>query len=115
MRPVVNEFPSSSAIIPFSEVTLNASDVTANAATPNVAVSTTATKFTFDSPVYLYPDEYAIVLTSPSTAYTVHVANLGETVKNTTSTKVSQQPNVGIFYQPHNQAGGINFTLFGFE
>ena len=104
LRPVVNEFPSSSAIIPFSEVTLNASDVTANAATPNVAVSTTATKFTFDSPVYLYPDEYAIVLTSPSTAYTVHVANLGETVKNTTSTKVSQQPNVGIFYQPQNSS-----------
>ena len=21
----------------------------------------------------------------------------------------------GIFYQPHNQAGGINFTLFGFK
>ena len=21
----------------------------------------------------------------------------------------------GIFYQPHNEAGGINFTLFGFE
>ena len=22
---------------------------------------------------------------------------------------------VGIFYQPDNQSGGINFTLFGFE
>jgi len=22
---------------------------------------------------------------------------------------------IGIFYQPHNEAGGINFTLFGFE
>ena len=21
----------------------------------------------------------------------------------------------GIFYQPHNEAGGINFTLFGFK
>ena len=21
----------------------------------------------------------------------------------------------GIFYQPHNQAGGISFSLFGFE
>ena len=52
----------------------------------------------------MYQDEYAIVLTSPSTAYTVHVANLGETVKNTTSTKVSQQPNVGIFYQPQNSS-----------
>ncbi len=104
LRPVVNEFPSSSAIIPFSEVTLNASETTAQSATPNVAVSSTATKFTFDSPVYLYPDEYAVVLTTPSTAYTVHVANLGETVKNTTSTKVSQQPNVSTFYQPQNSS-----------
>ena len=22
---------------------------------------------------------------------------------------------LGIFYQPHNESGGINFTLFGFE
>ena len=104
LRPVVNEFPSSSQIIPFSEVTLNASDVTANAATPNVAVSTTATRFTFESPVYLYPDEYAIVLTSPSSSYNVHVSNLGEAVKNTTDTKVSQQPGVSSFYQPQNSS-----------
>ena len=104
LRPVVNEFPSSSQIIPFSEVTLNASDVTANAATPNVAVSTTATRFTFESPVYLYPDEYAIVLTSPSSSYIVHVSNLGEAVKNTTDTKVSQQPGVSSFYQPQNSS-----------
>ena len=104
LRPVVNEFPSSSAIIPFSEVTLNASDVTANAATPNVAVTTTATRFTFESPVYLYPDEYAVVLTTPSTNYKVHVSNLGEAVKNTTDTKVSQQPGVSAFYQPQNSS-----------
>ena len=62
------------------------------------------TTFTFESPVYLYPDEYAVVLTSPSTSYQVHVANLGETVKNTTDTKVSQQPNVSTFYQPQNSS-----------
>ena len=104
LRPVTNEFPSSSAILPFSEVTLNASDVTANSATPNTAVSSTATTFTFDSPVYLYPDEYAIVLTTPSTSYAVHVSNLGEPVKNTTDTKVSQQPFVSAFYQPQNSS-----------
>ena len=104
LRPVVNEFPSSSAIIPFSEITLNASDTTANSATPNVAVSTTATRFTFESPVYLYPDEYAIVLITPSTGYQVHTSTLGETVKNTTSTKVSVQPNVGQFYWPQNSS-----------
>ena len=104
LRPVVNEFPSSSAILPFSEVILNASETTANSSAPSAATSSTYTRFTFESPVYLYPDEYAIVLTSSSTSYAVHVANLGETVKNTTDTKVSQQPFVSAFYQPQNSS-----------
>ena len=104
LRPIINGFPSSSQILPFSEVTLNASEATANSTAPSVATSTTYTRFTFDSPVYLYPDEYAVVLTSPSTSYAVHVANLGETVKNTTNTKVSQQPFVASFYQPQNSS-----------
>ena len=104
LRPVINEVPSSSQIIPFSEVILDASDTTANSTAPSAATSSTFTRFTFESPVYLYPDEYAIVLTTPSDAYSVHVANLGETVKNTTDTKVSQQPFVASFYQPQNSS-----------
>ena len=104
LRPVINEAPSSSQIIPFSEVTLNASEVNVSATAPSVATSTTYTRFTFDSPVYLYPDEYAIVLTSPSENYSVHVANLGETVRNTTDTKVSQQPGALSFYEPQNSS-----------
>ena len=104
LRPVINEVPSSSQIIPFSEVIVDASDANANSSAPSVATSTTFTRFTFESPVYLYPDEYAIVLTSSSDAYNVHVANLGETVKNTTDTKVSQQPFVSSFYQPQNSS-----------
>ena len=104
LRPIVNGFPSSSQILPFSEITLNASETTANSTAPSVATSTTYTRFTFESPVYLYPDEYAVVLTSPSKSYVVHVANLGETVKNTTDTKVSQQPFVASFYQPQNSS-----------
>ena len=103
LRPVVNESPSSSAILPFSEVVLNASEVTANSTAPSAATSSTYTRFTFESPVYLYPDEYAIVLTS-SSVYPFHVANLGETVKNTVDTKVSQQPFVSAFYQPQNSS-----------
>ena len=104
LRPIISGFPSSSQILPFSEVTLNAADATANSTAPSVATSTTYTRFTFESPVYLYPDEYAIVMTSPSMNYKVHVANLGETVKNTTNTKVSQQPFVASFYQPQNSS-----------
>ena len=104
LRPILNGFPSSSQILPFSEVTLNAAQATANSSAPSVATSTTFTRFTFESPVYLYPDEYAIVMTSPSINYKVHIANLGEVVKNTTNTKVSQQPFVASFYQPQNSS-----------
>jgi len=85
-------------------VVLNASETTANSSAPSAATSSTYTRFTFESPVYLYPDEYAIVLTSSSPSYIVHVANLGETVKNTVDTKVSQQPFVSAFYQPQNSS-----------
>ena len=104
LRPVISEAPSSSQIIPFSETTLNASEVNVSATAPNVATSSTFTRFTFESPVYLFPDEYAIVLTSPSENYSVHVANLGETVRNTTDTNVSQQPFVASFYEPQNSS-----------
>ena len=44
------------------------------------------------------------MITAPSTGYELHVAKLGETVRNTTSTKVSQQPFVGAFYEPQNSS-----------
>ena len=104
IRPVINEYPSSSQNLPFSEVIVNASDANANASGPSLLTASSYTTFTFESPVYLYPDEYAIVITAPSTGYEVHVAKLGETVRNTTSTKVSQQPFVGSFYEPQNSS-----------
>ena len=79
-----------------------------SATAPNVATSSTFTRFTFESPVYLFPDEYAIVLTSPSENYSVHVANLGETVRNTTDTKFhnnqichSFEPQNSSIWQPN--------------
>ena len=104
IRPVVNGAPSSSQILPFAEVTLNGSEVNVSATAPSLATSSTYTTFTFESPVYLYPDEYAIVLTSPSENYSVHVAKIGEVVRNTTDTNVSQQPFVESFYEPQNSS-----------
>lgn len=116
IRPVVNGFPSSSSIVPFSEVTLNPSEISYSATAPDLSSSSTYTRFTFNSPVYLYPDEYAIVLTSPSVKYSVHVSDLGEIVRNTQSTKVSRQPNVGSFYSPQNssvwQSNAIRQLMF---
>ena len=104
IRPILNEQPSSGQIVPFGEVTLNPSEVNASASSPSVSTSSTYTRFTFESPVYLFPDEYAIVLTSPSGNYAVHTSVLGEIVRNTTDTNVSLQPNVQSFFEPQNSS-----------
>jgi hypothetical protein len=102
IRPMVNGFPSSSIILPFSEVTMNPDKVqtstTANAQSSNTSTSTT---FTFDSPVYLTPDEYAITVISNSTEYKLFTAKFGDNSTGT-SRKISKQPFVGSFYRPQN-------------
>ena len=102
IRPMVNGFPSSSIILPFSEVTLNPDKVqtstTANAQSSN---TTTSTTFTFESPVYLTPDEYAITLLSNSTEYKLYSAKFGGNSTGT-SRKISKQPFVGSFFRPQN-------------
>ena len=102
VRPVVNGFPSASKVVPFSEVLLNPDKVqvstTANAA---VANTTSRTTFTFDSPVYLTPDEYALVITSNSTEYKVHMAEEGKTSTGSIA-KISKPSFVGSFYKPQN-------------
>jgi len=50
------------------------------------------------------PSSCCSTLTSSSPTCVVHVANLGEVVKNTVDTKVSQQPFVSAFYQPQNSS-----------
>ena len=102
IRPMVNGFPSSSIILPFSEVTLNPDKVqtstTANAQSSN---TTTSTTFSFESPVYLTPDEYAITIVSNSTEYTLYSAKFGGNSTGTTR-KISKQPFVGSFFRPRN-------------
>ncbi|MDP7366691.1 MAG: DUF4815 domain-containing protein [Candidatus Pacebacteria bacterium] len=102
IRPIVNGFPSASKIVPFSEVILNPDEIqvstTANSASSN---TTTSTVFTFESPVYLTPDEYAIVVSTNSTTYALHIAEEGINSSGTTS-KISKPTFVGSFYKPQN-------------
>ena len=102
IRPIVNGFPSSSIVLPFSEVTLNPDEIqtssVANAASSN---TTTHTTFTFESPVYLTPDEYAIVVISNSPEYKLYTGGIGSDSTGTTR-KISKQPFVGSFFEPQN-------------
>ena len=95
IRNMVNGYPGNQ-VVPFSVKWLNPSDI-------NISTDgSTATKFTFDSPVYLKEKtEYALVLYSDSADYTVYIARLGETVIGSDRT-VSAQPSVGVLFKSAN-------------
>src|SRR5210317_841889 len=95
VRNTVNGYPGQN-ILPFAEKTLNPSAVNIS------SDGTTATTFTFDSPVYVQENtEYAFVLMANSTDYNVFVARLGETALDSDRT-ISQQPYAGVFFKSQN-------------
>jgi hypothetical protein len=100
VRNTVNGYPGQQ-ILPFAEKTLNPSEVSTS------TDGTTATTFTFDSPVYVQENtEYAFVLMANSTDYNVYVARLGETALDSDRT-ISQQPYAGVFFKSQN---GVTWT-----
>jgi hypothetical protein len=100
VRNTVNGYPGQQ-ILPFAEKTLNPSAVSTS------TDGTTATTFTFDSPVYVQENtEYAFVLMANSTDYNVYVARLGETALDSDRT-ISQQPYAGVFFKSQN---GVTWT-----
>ena len=95
IREVVNGYPGVK-ILPFSEKTINPSQVNTS------ADSTTATTFTFDSPVYIQENvEYALVVLANSTNYNAWVARMGETQINSDRT-ISEQPYAGVLFKSQN-------------
>lgn len=104
LRPTVNGYPDSYNIIPGSEVSVNAEDIVVYEDSPyetNTITPKTGTYFKFNSPVYLAPGEYSVVLLSPSVNYEIWVAELGGTVIGSTR-KVSEQPYIGSFFKSQN-------------
>ena len=108
---MVNGYPGPK-VLPFARKWINPSSVNTS------ADATTATTFTFDSPVYLQEGiEYAVVLYSDSVDYTTYVARLGEKQIGSNRT-VSSQPNIGILFKSANnrtwtpeQMEDLKFTL----
>jgi len=111
IRTMVNGYPGPK-VLPFAKKWLNPGSI--NTSTD----ATSATTFTFDSPVYLQEGiEYCIVLYSDSTDYTAYVARLGETNIGSNRT-VSSQPNIGVLFKSANnrtwtpeQMEDMKFTL----
>ena len=111
IRNMVNGYPGNS-VVPFSTKWLNPGDI--NTSTDG----STSTTFTFNSPVYLKErTEYAIVLYSDSSDYTVYISRLGDTVIGS-DRLVSSQPAVGVLFKSANnltwtaeQMEDLKFTL----
>ena len=90
-----NGYPATT-ILPFSEVSLNPSAVSTS------TDATTATTFTFPSPVYIQENtEYAFVLLANSQEYNVFVSRVGQTNLGSDRT-ISQQPYAGVLFKSQN-------------
>ena len=101
LRPVVNGFPHSAAVIPFSEVSLEPSAVNISD-TPDPSDSNTVTTFEFSSPVFLAGgQEYAIVILSNSNEYLTYVATIGQDQLGTED-RISAQPYAGSLFRSQN-------------
>ena len=113
LREVLNGYPGPT-LIPFGRKVLNPSDVNIDATTGN-----TATKFTFDSPVYLKEGiEYCLVVMTNSLNYKVWISGLGETDVSGSNRIISTQPHLGSLFKSQNnttwsavQSEDLKFTM----
>ena len=113
LREVLNGYPGPT-LIPFGRKVLNPSDVNIDATTGN-----TATKFTFDSPVYLKQGiEYCLVVMTNSLNYKVWISGLGETDVSGSNRIISTQPHLGSLFKSQNnttwsavQSEDLKFTM----
>ena len=97
IRKMNNGYPTND-VLPFAQKYLNPGSV--NTSTD----ASTATTFTFPSPVYLQEGtEYCLVLKTDSTDYAVYTARLGDTVIGSDRT-VSKQPATGVLFKSANDS-----------
>ena len=95
LRTMINGYPTTE-VIPFGQVNVAAADI-------NVSDdATTATTFTFPSPVYLQPQqEYAFVALANTDEYTMYTARLGQKTLDD-NRLISKQPYLGSMFKSQN-------------
>ena len=104
IREMDNGYPTRK-VLPFGSITLNPSAVSVDATN-----ASSATTFTFDSPVFLAPNtEYAICLISDSDNYNVWISRMGEPDVTTLASESSQvlvtsQPILGSLFKSQNSS-----------
>ena len=104
LRPMFNGFPSSSQIIPGSQVVLPAASVNVDTVGPTL----TATSFTFDEPIFLKgKEDFALVVIADSKDYQIYIAEINEFTFGSTEKRVNKQPTTGSLFYSQN---GVTFT-----
>ena len=111
LRTMVNGYPTTT-IIPFGTVTKQAADISTS------TDATTATTFTFPSPVFLQnATEYCFVMPCSTDDYTIYTARLGQTTLDG-ARLISKQPYLFSMFKSQNggtwtpeQNETVKFTL----
>ena len=98
IRPVVNGYPSSFEILPFSVAILQPEEVVASTTFDTTKYS----RFRFESPVHLPPGQYAFVIQSDSLNYVLYTAVLGQFELNDPTKRVTEQPYIGSLFKSQN-------------
>jgi hypothetical protein len=117
VRSVVNGYPSTSLIYPYSTVTLTPDKVNTTTS-PNLDDPTKYTEFVFDSPLFLQPGEHCFVLLSNSNKYETYAAEIGK-LDTVSARQISEQPYQGSLFLSQNgstwtaeQNADLMFRLF---
>ena len=101
IRPVENGYPHSYEVLPHSQVVVEPSNINISDE-PSVDTSTTRTRFTFSSPIFLTSnDEYALVVLTNSSKYEIWVAEMGQN-NVTGNNRISTQPYTGSLFKSQN-------------
>jgi len=100
LRPVVNGYPSSSVIYPFSTVTLTPDKIKITEF-PNIDDPTKYTEFNFSAPIYMQPGEHSFILLANSNKYEIYTAVIGNT-DLVTNRLISEQPYGGSLFLSQN-------------
>lgn len=100
LRPTLNGFPDINRIHAGGTCILHPNQVNVSDF-PAANEPATATRFTFEYPVYLEPGEHSFVIRSTTEEYEVYVAEIGQNLLNSTQ-RVTEQPYVGVFFMSSN-------------
>ena len=97
IRPLINGYPSSEAVLQQAEAVLTPAEITTS------VDGTVKTFFEFDEPVYLEGDkDYAFVLITNTTLYNVYVSQIEDFIIGSTTRRVVKQPTLGSLFASQN-------------